>query len=159
MLNMNKPISLVISLLFCSCAVAQQVTPQVVPKEPWQCGLIGDAAIAFGKGYAAGKYDVALAGGTGSGVRAKIAVGPTGSVSDVEITDQGGWYTAGDVLTAALGNSGSGFALTVEGVRDLHPVHRTTTDTRAISKVAGDNPCPHEQIDPAEAAQRTVKKE
>lgn len=66
-----------------------------------------------GSGYATGTYtNVALTGGSGSGMKASITVNSSGVVSACTITTQGTGYRAGDVLSAdasSIGGTGSGF--------------------------------------------------
>jgi hypothetical protein len=82
-------------------------------------GQIGtlSSSITGGSGYAPGTYaNVPLTNGNGSGATATIVVNSSGVVSSVTLNDGGQFYAVGDILGASasnLGNSGSGFAVTV----------------------------------------------
>lgn len=73
--------------------------------------------ITAGSGYIAGVYsNIALTGGSGSGVTATITVGSGGTVTAVSLTNGGNFYVVGNTLTTAntnLGGSGSGFSIPV----------------------------------------------
>ena len=63
--------------------------------------------------------EVSLTGGSGSGATATIVVGSSGAISSVTLKNGGQFYAVGDVLSASnssLGNSGSGFSITVSTV-------------------------------------------
>jgi len=76
--------------------------------------------LVAGSGYVAGTYsDVPLSGGNGSGATANFVVGSSGTVTSVTIKNGGQFYAVGNVLSVAnsyLGNSGSGFSVTVNSV-------------------------------------------
>jgi hypothetical protein len=78
-------------------------------------------AVTAGSSYVNGLYtNVPLnypgsAVGSGSGATADILV-VGGTVSNVTLKFGGNFYTQGDVLTATLGNSGTGFSIPVTGV-------------------------------------------
>jgi len=78
------------------------------------------SSLAGGTGYVAGTYpEVSLTNGNGSGATATIVVNSSGVVSSVTIKEGGQFYAVGNVLTAlntSLGNSGSGFSITVSAV-------------------------------------------
>jgi hypothetical protein len=82
-------------------------------------GQIGtlSSSITGGSGYAPGTYaNVPLTNGNGSGATATIVVNSSGVVSSVTLNDGGQFYAVGDILGVSasnLGNSGSGFAVTV----------------------------------------------
>jgi hypothetical protein len=82
-------------------------------------GQVGtlSSSITGGSGYAPGTYsNVPLTNGNGSGATANIVVNSSGVVSSVTLTNGGQFYAVGDILGASatyLGNSGSGFAVTV----------------------------------------------
>lgn len=82
-------------------------------------GQIGtlSSTITGGSGYAPGTYaNVPLTNGNGSGATATIVVNSSGVVTSVTLNDGGQFYAVGDILGASasnLGNSGSGFAVTV----------------------------------------------
>lgn len=76
-----------------------------------------------GSGYTTGTYNnVPLIGGTGFGAAATMTV-TSGIVTYVNITDPGVGYTVGDVLTVTntnVGNTGSGFSVTVTAVSGFY---------------------------------------
>jgi hypothetical protein len=76
--------------------------------------------VNVGSLYVPGTYsEVSLTGGSGSGATATIVVGSSGAISSVALKNGGQFYAAGDVLSASnssLGNSGSGFNITVSTV-------------------------------------------
>jgi hypothetical protein len=76
--------------------------------------------VNVGSLYVTGTYsDVFMTGGSGSGAIATIVVGSSGAISSVTLKDGGQFYAVGDVLSASnlsLGNSGSGFNITVGAV-------------------------------------------
>jgi len=82
------------------------------------------ASLAGGTGYVAGTYpEVSLINGNGSGATATIVVNSSGVVSSVTIKEGGQFYAVGNVLTAlntSLGNSGSGFSITVSAVTNAN---------------------------------------
>jgi hypothetical protein len=77
-------------------------------------------SLVAGTGYVAGTYpEVSLTDGNGSGATATIVVNSSGVVSSVTIKEGGQFYAVGNVLSAlntSLGNSGSGFSITVNTV-------------------------------------------
>jgi hypothetical protein len=77
--------------------------------------------VTGGSLYTNGLYsNISLTGGSGSGATANILVS-SGSVTSVTLTNPGNFYNVGDVLTTAntnIGNSGSGFAVTVASVNN-----------------------------------------
>jgi hypothetical protein len=76
--------------------------------------------VNVGSLYVPGTYsEVSLTGGSGSDATATIVVGSSGAISSVALKNGGQFYAAGDVLSASnssLGNSGSGFNITVSTV-------------------------------------------
>jgi len=76
--------------------------------------------LVAGSLYIPGTYaDVPLTNGNGSGATATIVVGSLGTVTSVTLKDGGQFYAVGNVLSASntyLGNSGSGFSITVNTV-------------------------------------------
>jgi hypothetical protein len=98
-------------------------------------GAISGGTVTGGSGYVNGVYsNVPLSGGQGSGAVANIVVSGN-TVTSVTIKNQGNFYAAGDVLTAAssyIGGSGTGFLYTV-----------TSVDNAAGTSWLGDNydPC------------------
>ena len=80
--------------------------------------------LVAGSGYVAGTYsDVSLTGSNGSGATATIVVGSAGTVTSVTLKNGGQFYAVGDVLSASnssLGNSGSGFSITVNTVTNAN---------------------------------------
>lgn len=146
---MIKALIILAGLLLSYPAAAQRAELLDAMKQPWRCGLIDSASIAFGHDYIPGVYPVTLQSDTGLWAAAKVTVGPSGAVTDVAFISQGGWYTPGSVLTAAdlpkLPN-GSGFALTILAVHDLPPGFaeaKDSTEHKIVARAAGDNPCPH----------------
>lgn len=77
-------------------------------------------SLAGGSLYVAGTYyDIPLTGGSGSNAMANITVNSSGVITNVSIQNGGQFYTVGNVLSASntyLGNSGTGFAITVSAV-------------------------------------------
>lgn len=78
--------------------------------------------ITPGSGYGSGTYTgVALTGGNGTLATATVVV-TAGAVTSVTLTNEGSYYTAGNVLSAAaasLGGTGSGFSIPVATVRTV----------------------------------------
>jgi len=76
--------------------------------------------VNVGSLYVPGTYsEVSLTGGSGSGATATIVVGSSGAISSITLKNGGQFYAVGDVLSASntsLGNSGSGFSITVSTV-------------------------------------------
>jgi hypothetical protein len=88
--------------------------------------------LAGGTGYTNGTYtNVLFTGGTGAGFHATLAV--TAGVCSFNfgnITDAGGYYSIGDVLTASI-PGGSGFQITVTGLTSTvagGQIYNTTTN-------------------------------
>jgi len=77
--------------------------------------------LVAGTGYTPGTYEnVALIGGSGSGALATIKITGSG-VTSVTVVNGGSQYVVGDILSAAsssIGNSGSGFSITVNGINN-----------------------------------------
>jgi len=88
-------------------------------------GEIGafNSLVNVGSLYVPGTYsEVSLTGGSGSGATTTIVVGSSGAISSVTLKNGGQFYAVGDVLSASntsLGNSGSGFSITVSTVTNL----------------------------------------
>jgi hypothetical protein len=71
-----------------------------------------------GSGYVTGVYDnVAATGGSGDGLLLNITTSG-GIVTSCTISYAGSGYTPGDVITATIGSTGSGFATTVGTVNN-----------------------------------------
>lgn len=91
------------------------------PTPPATGGITSFGTVTAGSGYAEGTYNaVALTGGTGSAATANIVVDSNGNVINVTMVNGGMEYTAGDELSAAdsdLGSGGgSGFMVAVDSI-------------------------------------------
>jgi len=104
-----------------ACAPRQAVVS--VGSTPYTNGGIRTSTLlAPGAAYPATtvNYNIALTGGTGSGVRATVTVNGAGAVTAIVITNAGTGYTALDVLTVpAIGGFGAGATTTVNTVATL----------------------------------------
>ena len=82
-------------------------------------GQVGTLSSSFtaGTGYVPGLYsNVPLTNGSGSGALANFVVNSSGVITSVTLVNGGQFYQVGDVLGVSasnLGNSGSGFAISV----------------------------------------------
>lgn len=82
-----------------------------------QIGSLG-AITNPGSGYTNGVYtNLPATGGTGEGALLNVTVA-SGIVSSATISYGGSGYTNGDSLTATIGSTGSGFAVTVSSVNN-----------------------------------------
>lgn len=101
-------------------------------------GILTTGSLVAGSGYASGQTAtfnvVPLTGGSGSGAQATIAIS-NGAVSSIAVTFPGQNYLVNDVLSASaanLGNTGSGFSITVTKVGFVG-----TQNQGAITTLAG----------------------
>jgi len=85
-----------------------------------------------GSGYTPGTYtNIPFIGGTGSGFKATVVVNGAGNISVVNITNAGGYYIAGDLLTTSSIPAGSGFVLYVSSLTSTvsgAQIYNTTTN-------------------------------
>lgn len=105
-----------------------------VASTPFQDSFISTCAVTGGSGYANGTYyNIAVTGGTGTGINGIITVSG-GAVTSYNFRyAPGNGYTVGDVLTvsnALIGGSGSGFSCTVSAL---------TTPTASFTDSAGNH--------------------
>jgi hypothetical protein len=116
----RTPFAITVLMLLHHAANAQPAAGAVFEEPGAQCWAVASAHIVPGSGYAPGTYnDVALSGGAGVEARADITVDSSGKVVSVKLHHPGRRFVVGDALTAPIGASGSGFALTVESLMNV----------------------------------------